>query len=154
MVANRTLFFPFVLLACALVSVQQAKMGNFSEDNVPHIGQLYRRQLPNLGTAESYAPECKKTCDPVQATCIDATCACTNSNSDTLANCLDCFATHTNNATYTSQLQVVMDSYVALCKASGFTVKSQTVHPNGAPSVYPAVGSVIIGVVAAALFMS
>ncbi|KAG7091798.1 hypothetical protein E1B28_008201 [Marasmius oreades] len=124
MVATRTLFVPFLLVAAALATDVDSE----------------------FGSVEALAPDCKSTCDPVQKTAdgcsqTDIKCLCTDNNSDAFAKCFDCAAGHVNNATITSQLQGLMDAYVGACKSGGVTVKSQTIRANGALSLHSTVGA-------------
>ncbi|KAF9254589.1 hypothetical protein L218DRAFT_1043742 [Marasmius fiardii PR-910] len=153
MVATRTLFVPFVIAAGALSA---AVIDTTTGKEITTI--FGRADIPELDPIVAEAPECKSSCDAFQnnvkgCTTGDGQCLCTDDKASSLGGCLSCFAHHANNATSTTQLQGVMDSYIALCKADNITLKSQTIKSNGAMSAH-SIGASVMGLVVAGVFFS
>ncbi|KAF9488898.1 hypothetical protein BDN71DRAFT_1456830 [Pleurotus eryngii] len=138
---------PFVIATPALL-----------ERAIAPVGSLVARQSGLVGFNMTSIPSaCQSDCSEVMKLkdCgVDTSCLCTDTVSDNIAKCLNCFVTNDNQTLPLKDAQTNMDTYVTQCSQALVTVKAQKLGPqsNGGidlrPEVWGLVGVILSGVVA------
>ncbi|KAK0196348.1 hypothetical protein F5146DRAFT_1129105 [Armillaria mellea] len=120
-------------------------------DGLTSIGPLLFSRQSSGSVTSSIPSQCANSCGILDtlANCEedDLNCACSNSDSDQYAGCMDCLVRLDNSVQ--TQAQQAMDTYVDLCKEAGITIKSQRISGAGRITIGAgAMGFVLITVLA------
>ncbi|PBK60257.1 hypothetical protein ARMSODRAFT_982477 [Armillaria solidipes] len=139
MTFSRILFFAAGILATK------------ARDVPASIGPLLFSRQSSGSVTSSIPSQCANSCAILDtlANCDvdDLNCACSNSDSDQYAGCMDCLVRLDNSVQ--TQAQQAMDTYVDLCKEAGITIKSQRISGAGRITLGTgAMGVVLITVLA------
>ncbi|KAK0460813.1 hypothetical protein IW261DRAFT_1612997 [Armillaria novae-zelandiae] len=115
------------------------------------IGPLLFARQSSGSVTSSIPSQCANSCAILDtlANCDgdDLNCACSNSDSDQYAGCMDCLVRLDNSVQ--TQAQQAMDTYVDLCKEAGITIKSQRISGAGRVTIgASAMGVVLMTVLA------